>query len=66
MLKEEFKVRGKEVTRLETFMDAAFAFATTMLVISVGTLPKNYQELVLSLYPIRALGFVARAAGAIR
>lgn len=54
MLNKEFKMRGKEVTRLETFMDAAFAFATTMLVISVGTLPKNYHELILSLKEIPA------------
>jgi len=52
--KSNFKMRGTEVTRLETFMDAAFAFAMTMLVISVGTLPKNYTELITSLKEIPA------------
>lgn len=49
-----FKLRGIEITRLETFMDAAFAFAITMLVISVGTIPKNYPELIISLKEIPA------------
>ena len=33
------------MTRLETFVDAAFAFAITMLVISIETIPKNPTEL---------------------
>jgi len=44
-----FILRGTEVTRLETVIDAAFAFAVTMLVISVGDIPNNYQELILAL-----------------
>ncbi|WP_111708681.1 TMEM175 family protein [Lutibacter citreus] len=51
---EDFKMRGTQITRLETFMDAAFAFAMTMLVISVGTIPKNYPELIISLKEIPA------------
>ena len=47
-----FRLRGMEMTRLETFMDAAFAFATTMLVISGGEIPKNYPELILALKDI--------------
>ena len=47
--KQGFQLRGTEVTRLETFIDAAFAFAVTMLVISVGDIPNNYQELILAL-----------------
>lgn len=50
--KNGFRLRGIEMTRLETFMDAAFAFATTMLVISVGEVPKNYSELILALKEI--------------
>jgi len=47
-----FYLRGTEMTRLETFLDAAFAFATTMLVISIGEIPKNYPELILALKDI--------------
>jgi uncharacterized membrane protein len=37
--------RGAQPTRLETFVDAAFAFALTMLVISVDAIPRSYAEL---------------------
>lgn len=37
--------RQRETTRLETFVDAAFAFALTMLVISVDAIPGSMQEL---------------------
>ncbi len=37
--------RGIDVTRLETFVDAAFAFSMTLLVISVESLPRNFAEL---------------------
>ena len=43
-----FYLRGLETTRLDTFIDAAFAFATTMLVISIGNIPQNLNELVLA------------------
>jgi uncharacterized membrane protein len=33
------------MTRFETFVDAEFAFAITMLVISIETIPKNPTEL---------------------
>jgi uncharacterized membrane protein len=55
-VKDGFRLRGTEMTRLETFMDAAFAFAMTLLVISVGDLPGNYHELVLALKDIPAFG----------
>ncbi len=41
-----FRERGGEVTRLEAFVDAAFAFALTMLVISVGTIPDTPAKLI--------------------
>jgi hypothetical protein len=44
-----FRMRGLEMTRLETFTDAAFAFAITMLVISVTGIPRSYEELILAL-----------------
>lgn len=53
--KDGFRLRGIEMTRLETFIDAAFAFATTMLVISNGDIPSNYQELILALKKVPAL-----------
>lgn len=40
-----FRLRGQQVTRLETFVDAAFAFALTLLVIFFETLPTSYDEL---------------------
>ncbi|MEM1082067.1 MAG: TMEM175 family protein [Pseudomonadota bacterium] len=39
-------VRGQDMTRLETFTDAAFAFAVTLLAISIDQIPTNYQELI--------------------
>lgn len=41
-----FRLRGGEVTRLEAFVDAAFAFAVTLLVVSFDALPETYSELV--------------------
>ncbi|MBK7878576.1 MAG: DUF1211 domain-containing protein [Planctomycetes bacterium] len=49
-VKNGFRMRGEAVTRLETLVDAAFAFALSMLVISVGTLPKDVPELFLALH----------------
>lgn len=40
-----FRERGDKVTRLETFVDAAFAFAVSMLVISVGSVPDSIGAL---------------------
>ena len=40
-----FRLRGIEMTRLETFIDAAFAFAITMLVISPGEVPRDIDAL---------------------
>ena len=39
-----FRLRGASMTRLETFADAAFAFAVTLLVISVDDVPSSYAE----------------------
>src|ERR1700694_608917 len=41
-----FKLRGLEMTRLETFIDAAFAFAISMLVIAAQQIPDNIQALL--------------------
>lgn len=52
--KNGFRLRGLNMTRLETYLDAAFAFATTLLIISIGSIPKNYQELIFALKDIPA------------
>jgi len=41
-----FRLRGLEMTRLETFIDAAFAFAISMLVIAAQQIPDNIQALL--------------------
>ena len=39
-------LRGEGMTRIETFVDAAFAFAFTMLVISIDEIPNSPTELL--------------------
>jgi Endosomal/lysosomal potassium channel TMEM175 len=41
-----FRLRGIEMTRLETFIDAAFAFAISMLVIAAQQIPDNIVALL--------------------
>ena len=41
-----FHERGGEVTRIEAFVDASFAFALTMLVISVGSVPEDFHKVL--------------------
>ena len=45
-IRKGFRMRGENMTRLEVFSDAAFAFALTMLVVSVGSVPSNLEELI--------------------
>jgi uncharacterized membrane protein len=45
-VKDDVRLRGLDMTRLETFVDAAFAFAVTLLVISEGGIPTSYAALV--------------------
>lgn len=51
-VKDGFRQRGREITRLETFTDAAFAFSVTALVIAGGGIPASYAELMRSLEAI--------------
>ena len=53
-------MRGLEMTRIEVFVDAAFAFAVTMLVISFDAIPRTYPEMVIAIKTIPA--FVAAVA----
>lgn len=55
-----FRMRGREMTRIEVFVDAAFAFAVTMLVISFDAIPRTYPEMVTAIKTIPA--FVAAVA----
>jgi uncharacterized membrane protein len=41
-----FRLRGIEMTRLETFIDAAFAFAVTMMVIAAERVPDDIDALL--------------------
>src|ERR1700736_100010 len=41
-----FRLRGMQMTRLETFIDAAFAFAISMLVIAAQQIPDDIASLL--------------------
>ncbi|KGQ18186.1 Transglutaminase [Lysobacter dokdonensis DS-58] len=44
-VEQGFRLRGQQVTRVETFVDAAFAFSLTLLVIFYNELPDTVAEL---------------------
>ncbi|MCP4300820.1 MAG: DUF1211 domain-containing protein [Gammaproteobacteria bacterium] len=45
-VENHFRLRGLEVSRLDTFIDAAFAFVLTLLVISIDEIPSSYAEMM--------------------
>jgi hypothetical protein len=49
-----FRMRGLDMTRLEVFIDASFAFAVTMLVISFDSIPGSYEEVIMAIKSIPA------------
>ena len=51
-VKDGFRLRGESISRLETFVDAAFAFAVTLMVISTSGIPKSMDELMLALHRV--------------
>ncbi len=53
-MEKGFRLRGLEMTRTEVFVDAAFAFAVTMLVISYDEIPSNFDEMVAAVKSIPA------------
>ena len=58
-------LRGENMTRIETFVDAAFAFAFTMLVISIDEIPRNPEELLQASRDIPAFVLSATLIGSI-
>ena len=49
-----FYHRGRDTTRLEAFVDAAFAFALTLLVISFDAVPQSFEALTTALKAVPA------------
>nr|WP_282452958.1 TMEM175 family protein [Lysobacter sp. CAU 1642] len=58
--RDGFFERGQQITRTETFVDAAFAFAMTLLAISIDQVPGNREELIAALkgVPAFVLSFI--------
>lgn len=54
-VEQHFRMRGIGTTRLDTLIDAAFAFTLTMLVISHGGVPTSFAELTDGILQIPAL-----------
>jgi uncharacterized membrane protein len=55
-----FRLRGIEMTRLETFIDAAFAFAVTLVVIAADRVPDDIGTLLAAFKNVPA--FIASVA----
>lgn len=55
-----FRLRGEQMSRIEVFVDAAFAFSVTLLVISFDRIPQTFDEFVAAAKGIPA--FVAAVA----
>ncbi len=53
-VRNHFRLRGQDMTRIETFTDAAFAFSLTLLVISFDAIPASFEEMIEALKQIPA------------
>jgi uncharacterized membrane protein len=58
-------LRGENMSRIETFVDAAFAFSFTMLVISIDQIPRSPDELLVLSRDIPAFVISAAIIGSI-
>lgn len=58
-----FRIRSTQPTRIDAFVDAAFAFAVTLLVVSVGRVPESIPQLLDAMrgVPAFALSFLVIA-----
>lgn len=52
---KDFRLRGHEVKRIEAISDAVFAFAVTLLIVSLEV-PKSFEELVVTMKGFLAFG----------
>jgi len=50
-----FRLRGHEILRIEAFSDAVFAFAVTLLIVSLEV-PKSFEELMITMRGFFAFG----------
>ena len=57
-----FRLRGIQMTRLETFTDAAFAFAVSMLVIAAQQIPDNMASLLAAFGTCQPLSRASRCS----
>ena len=53
-VENQIRLRGLEITRLDTFIDAAFAFVLTLIIISFDEIPSDYGELLTAIKRIPA------------
>ncbi|MEP6617289.1 MAG: TMEM175 family protein [Ginsengibacter sp.] len=52
---QTFRLRGHEILRIEAFSDAVFAFAVTLLIVSLEV-PKSFEELMVTMRGFFAFG----------